>query len=141
MISLSFKKSEDSRFAERMIIANMQADYLHHGIEWDSIQFRQSWLETCNYLLEADKQVIGLVRMNFQNESCYLNDLQVMKSWQGQGVGSKALDEVLNRAREAGCLTLRLKVFADSDAVRLYLRKGLQIVKQEGPLLFMEARL
>lgn len=34
-----------------------------------------------------------------------------------------------------------LKVFADSEAVQLYLRKDFQTVKQEGALLFMEARL
>ncbi|SFH19246.1 GNAT family N-acetyltransferase [Modicisalibacter xianhensis] len=141
MERLALQKMDDVRFAERLILGNMQADYMRHDMKWDSNQFAKSWLETTNYALKNGKQTIGLVRVKIQAELFYLIDLQVMESWRGQGVGSKVLDEVRYKAREANCVALRLKVFADSEAVQLYLRKGFQTVKQEGALLFMEARL
>lgn len=104
-------------------------------------EVQRSWSETSNYALLKGEQTVGLVRLRVQAGLCYLIDLQVIETCQGQGIGSKALDEVRHMARNAGCLALRLKVFADSDAVPLYARKGFRVAKQEGALLFMEARL
>lgn len=37
---LAFQKLEDDRFAERLIVGNMQADYARHAMQWDSEKFK-----------------------------------------------------------------------------------------------------
>jgi ribosomal protein S18 acetylase RimI-like enzyme len=64
-------------------------------------------------------------------DSLYLDALAVKSSFRGQGVGSRLLDRVRERALDEDFPFLSLMVFADNDnAIRLYLRHGFEVFKK-----------
>jgi len=57
----------------------------------------------------------------------YVDDLVTTQGYRGQGVGKLLLDDLVNRAREAGCVVLDLDSgLQRADAHRFYLREGFE---------------
>ena len=87
----------------------------------------------CHVLLaETSGQAVGLLSYHIRPDlyhaagSCYVEELVVDPSWRGQGIGGALLDEVLDRAAEAGCAEVSLSVMPDNaGAIRLYRQHGL----------------
>ncbi|GAA0632111.1 hypothetical protein GCM10009016_23020 [Halomonas beimenensis] len=120
--------------------ANMGQDYRRHGLAWDPAAFAAHWAAGENLLLWLAGEPVGYLRLHHGEDRCYLQDLQVVVGRRGQGLGSRALERAGALAREKGARALRLRVFADSPAIRFYRRHGFVEVMHDPPLVGMECR-
>jgi len=76
------------------------------------------------YILERDQQPVGAVYLVDRDQDVWLELVEVLPSYQGQGLGTGALRWVLGRAAVEG-RTTRLQVHrVNDDARRLYLAEG-----------------
>ena len=67
-----------------------------------------------------------------------LHDLAVLPESRGNGIGNALLDAVENHARKMGCCKVTLEVIAsNTDAVRLYQRKGFNAPTRGADTLFL----
>lgn len=128
-------------WAASLVRDNMAATYRRHGLAWDPARFAADWASGENYLLRFDGEAVGYLRLFRHAGRSYLQDLQVVAGRSGLGLGTRALEEAKALVRGRGDEALRLKVFADSPAVRLYRRHGFVELLHEPPLIGMECRL
>jgi len=122
----------DFPFAEALTHGNMGGYYKRHGLVWRSDLFYASWRESENFILEADGERIGVLRVTEEGDSLHIRDVQIAAGHRGQGAGTYMLDMSLRWARARGLHELQLRVFVDNPAARLYQRMGYRVT---GPRL------
>ncbi|MGL5665009.1 MAG: GNAT family N-acetyltransferase [Shewanella sp.] len=131
-------KSTDAEFAESLAKKNMAQYYQARGIVWESKQFSRSWSEFDNYELLFNDIRVGIARLSYDKSLTILRDFQILSKYQGQGIGSKGLDLVINHAIQHHSEKLRLRVFRENPAIKLYLRKGFLLLPESNGLIEME---
>lgn len=139
---LTLQPAEPSHgaYAEALARHNMAGYYQRHGIQWSDVRFLSNWAELESYLLLCGPAAAGFLSVSCDSEALYLRDIQLLPRFCNQGVGAAALAQVLALAEARGLRYVRLKVFADNPAQRLYRRLGFAEAGQEGPLLRMQYR-
>jgi GNAT superfamily N-acetyltransferase len=88
-------------------------------------------------VIECDGQPVGNLILACMPAAIRVVDVNILPAWQGKGIGSRILAEVLSSADEEGRPTL-LQVFATNRARRLYARLGFEEEGAEGPYLSMK---
>ncbi|NIE56488.1 MULTISPECIES: GNAT family N-acetyltransferase [unclassified Burkholderia] len=117
----------DFPFAEALTHGNMGGYYKRHGLVWRSDLFYASWRDSENFILEADGERIGVLRVTEEGDSLHIRDVQIAAGHRRQGAGTYLLDMSHRWARARGLHELQLRVFVDNPAARLYLRMGYQV--------------
>jgi len=130
-MDISFRSSENLREAATLTFKNMRSYYEQYGVSWDSNIIEDETVGLDNYDIIADGVMIGVFRLQYENDSCYLRDLQVEPSHQNLGIGQMVLNEVKRRAIEAKLNTVQLRVFKISPAVELYKRNGFELKDED----------
>jgi len=123
---------DDFAFAEALTHANMGAYYERHDLVWRADLFFASWRESENFVLEADGEPIGIMRLTEEGDSLHIRDVQIAEGHRQRGGGTFLLATAHRWARERGLRELQLRVFIDNPAARLYLRMGYRMA---GPRL------
>jgi GNAT superfamily N-acetyltransferase len=82
---------------------------------------------------------VGVVRLAFDNETCFLRDLQVIKSAQNKGIGAQTIEKVKQLALASNVHSVRLKVFKVSPAQHLYQRQGFSIINEDERFFYMHS--
>lgn len=78
--------------------------------------------------MEVDGGVVGEVWVHRTKHELRLVDIAVLPARQGQGLGTRVLEDLIQEARESR-LPLRLAVLRDNRARRLYERLGFRTVE------------
>lgn len=129
--------TDELSFARRVSRENMEKYYTGFGRHWDPAAFEASWPATENYSILSRDVPIGVLRLRPDPDAIYISDLQITTANQGRGAGTFALAFVERIARERGLPRIRLRVFSENPAVRLYQRAGFRKIAEEpGKLLF-----
>ncbi|PSJ22180.1 GNAT family N-acetyltransferase [Halomonas sp. ND22Bw] len=140
-LSLCPARQSDRDWAAALVRANMREAYERHGLSWQPEAFQADWAAGENHLLWCEGARVGYLRLHDGEDIGYLQDLQIVAGRRGAGLGAWALEAVKARVRERRLEALRLKVFADSPALRLYRRHGFVTLLHALPLIGMECRL
>ncbi len=131
----------DYAFALQLSRSNMAAYYEQHGFVWEDAYFERFWAASENFGLYQDDRCVGVVRLRVEDDACHLADLQILPECQGAGIGSHALQYMLQLAQVRRKTTMRLRVFEDKAAIRLYERYDFQVIACDGGLCTMERSL
>lgn len=123
---------DDFPFAEALTRTNMSRYYERHHLIWRADLFFASWQESENFILEADGQPIGVLRLTEEGDSLHIRDVQIAEGYRRRGAGTYLLEMSHRWARARGLRELQLRVFVDNPAARLYLRMGYRLA---GPRL------
>jgi GNAT superfamily N-acetyltransferase len=119
---------EDFEFAEALTRANMNVYYRRHGLTWRGDLFLASWRLSENYIVERDRVPIGVLRISDEGDALHIRDVQLAPAFRGAGGGTFLLETVRAWARRRRLRVLRLRVFTDNPAARLYERLGYRTV-------------
>lgn len=114
----------DRVFAERLSHDNMAAYRASRNIAWDPARFEASWASFDNRVIESQGVAVGVLRLYALPDALEIRDLQLLPAHQGRGLGSWAVAQAFQRAVELGKPELRLRVFPENPARRLYDRLG-----------------
>ena len=88
-------------------------------------------------ILLENGQPVGRLLVNRTSVEVRLVDISLLPEWRGRGVGGRLISELISEAAEAR-LPLRLQVWKDNPAVRLYRRLGFHITGERDLYLQME---
>ncbi len=99
--------------------------------DWQQEYFRQKFDPARRQIIEIDGQNAGVLVVERRADSLYLELIELLPAFQGRGVGTAILRQLIDRARAEG-VPLTLHVLRSNDAARrLYERLGLRVVAEE----------
>jgi len=128
----------DLAFARDLTCQNLLHYYIRHDLLWQDEAFDVAWAGRDNRLIVRDAVPLGFVSLSRDARALYIRELHVIEAFRGQGAGSWAIDQVLALARQERRPALRLTVFENNPAKRLYERKGLTVVGTDECFLRMQ---
>ncbi|MDH0448512.1 ribosomal-protein-alanine acetyltransferase [Shewanella putrefaciens] len=134
---VTFRPAKDLAKAAYFTLSNMLPYYAQYAVDWDEAQIEQMTQDLVNFDILFEEKLVGVVRLSFDIEACWLRDLQVDQSYQNRGIGSIAIAEAERLAKEHGSHILKLKVFKNSPAVHLYKRQGFGLTSEDDRFYYM----
>ena len=134
---VTFRPAKDLAKAAHLTLANMRPDYEQHSVDWDEAQIEKMTQELVNFDILFEEKLVGVVRLSFDIEACWLRDLQVNQSYQNRVIGSIAIAEAERLAKEHCSRILKLRVFKISPAVHLYKRQGFDLTSEDERFYYM----
>lgn len=129
---------EDLVFARALTCQNMLHYYIHHELLWQDEAFDVAWSGRENWLIVLDGVPSGFFSLSRDARALYIRELQMAEAFQGQGAGSWAIDQIIGMARHERRPALRLTVFENNPAKKLYERKGLHVQGEDECFLRMQ---
>lgn len=123
-LSLRPALEADVAFCESLSRSNMSSYRSARGVAWDPHRFVSSWEQFENFVILADGRAVGLLRLLAVDGALEIRDLQLLPAHQRHGVGSWAVAQTVSEASRRGIGALRLRVFEENPAMRLYARLG-----------------
>ena len=136
-MNISFRPTADFSESAEITFNNMRSYYEHYSVDWDQQQILGHIAKLESWDILFDGEVVGAIRLEYDDEHCYLRDLQVRSSFQSKGIGAAALAETARLANEAKLALIRLKVFKISPAYYLYQRSGFKVEKEDDRFFYM----
>ena len=130
--------SQDLDFARDLTCRNMLRYYIQHELLWLDEAFDVAWEGRENWLIVRDDTLMGYVSLSRDAKALYIRELHLLEAYQGQGAGSWAIDQVFAMACKERRPALRLTVFENNPAKKLYERKGLKVVGKDQCFLRMQ---
>ncbi|MFG6203161.1 GNAT family N-acetyltransferase [Pseudomonas retamae] len=135
---LRLATTDDLTFARELTCRNMLPYYIEHELPWRDDVFDIAWSERQNWLIVRGEVSVGHISLSRDMSALYIRELQVDEAFQRQGVGSWAIDQVINMARGERRRAIRLTVFENNPARNLYERKDLQVKGKDECFLRMQ---
>lgn len=136
-LSLRPAVDKDQQFCEHLHRANMDAYWMARGIAWDPQRFVDSWRTFENHIILRDDDAVGVLQLLGVSGALEIRDLQLLAAYQGQGIGSWAIQQAKRFARQRDLAELRLRVLVENPAQHLYARLGFRTTADENGILHM----
>ena len=99
--------------------------------------FEEGWARAPQRFILLDGAVVGVVSEEELSDHIFIHEIQIRVQFQGRGIGSHVMGDVLARARQAG-KKVKLKVLLANHAKRLYERMGFVVCDQGSTHYHME---
>ena len=99
--------------------------------EWNDIEQSKSFhagfpLERARVII-AGSEVIGAIDAERRSDGWFLNNIEIRPDWQGRGIGSRLVGDLVARAHREGH-RVALEVLKVNPARRLYERLGFVVI-------------
>ncbi len=129
---------QDLRFARDLTRRAMLPYYGRHDLLWLDEGFDQAWHWRDNRLICRDAVPLGYISLSRDAHALFIREVHLLPVHRGQGVGHWVLEQVVRQARCERLPRVRLMVFKDNPAQRLYGRHGFEVVGEQDSFLRME---
>ncbi|GAB3376909.1 hypothetical protein GCM10027431_32190 [Lysobacter rhizosphaerae] len=140
-LSLRPALEADFGFCESLTRANMASYLAARGIPWDPQRHLASWAQFENLVISADGSPAGILRLLQVEGALEIRDLQVLAPLTGQGIGAWAIEQAKGLAMHRGLPELRLRVYVENPARRLYARLGFRCVANDNGVMHLSCSL
>ncbi|WP_444930283.1 GNAT family N-acetyltransferase [Microbulbifer sp. SSSA002] len=140
-MNISFMRSRDLKRAANFTFENMHPYYQRFAPDWDVSKVLEVTENLENQDILYNGEVVGVMRLQFEEDCCFLRDLQVLSIFQSKGIGKAALIEAKRQTLEANLNLLKLRVLKISPAVALYKRNGFVVQGEDERFFNMEAKI
>jgi ribosomal protein S18 acetylase RimI-like enzyme len=105
---------------------------------WQKSDLEKRLAECDVYVLSMASKPIGALFLERRPGSIYVRELQVVPEFQGQGIGTSVLRQVINDAAAKNkCVALQVAI-ENVGARRLYERLGFQVIREVPPVVEMQ---
>ncbi|NUT84989.1 GNAT family N-acetyltransferase [Pseudomonas corrugata] len=128
----------DIDFARQLTCTNMLPYYLRHDLLWQDEAFDLAWIIRQNWVICGGEQVLGFVSLSRDARALYIRELQIDQAFRGQGAGTWAIGQAWGMVASERRPALRLTVFKDNPARKLYERMGLYVAGEDECFLRMQ---
>jgi ribosomal protein S18 acetylase RimI-like enzyme len=88
-----------------------------------------SFNPTITSIIQYDRKDIGMLKVEESEDCIYLGDIQISREFQGRGIGTHLVKQVLERANQKR-IPVRLRVLKGNPVKELYVRLGFQEVRE-----------
>ena len=121
--------TDDLRFAQQLVEETMSPYWQKRRMVFSRQLFRDQWVRLETAIIMRNDRKAGLIAWDVMEGIHHLRELHMAAPWRGQGIGSQVLANWIARQEALGARKMRLKVFAENPARRLYERMGFQPMK------------
>lgn len=111
------------------IKSEMIAYYSERDLTWDDDRKLELYRE-CDLWTILDREEVGFAMTQVNGGHFYLAELHIKENSRNNGYGAKSLKLASELAESLGYSELRLRVFKNSPAYKLYLRSGFSVEKE-----------
>lgn len=124
----------DYQYCYKLTKENMYDLFCRHWGGWIASAFSADFDVDSTTIIIHKSSRIGYFSLKKNKKGLYLDNLQLSKSFQGKGLGTRVLKTILNnnKLRQIGLTT-----FSDNPAINLYKKFGFIIVDIEGSTVHM----
>ena len=112
------------------------APYIKGNFTRDVLKKEETNNNTILYRILQQQQTIGILKITLESaldnytKALCLNKIYILKEFSGQGIGKKALQFVMLRAKEMNKNIVWLRVMQQGPALNFYLKNNFKILKQ-----------
>jgi ribosomal protein S18 acetylase RimI-like enzyme len=106
--------------------------------DWQRAYFHMRFDPVKNRVVVLDGRDVGVISVQRQEEAVHLSTLYILPRYQGQGIGTQLLNDLLAAAFREG-LPVTLRVLKVNPAKRLYERLGFVVVEEDEVRYVMKA--
>lgn len=128
---------DDYQFCYNLTRRNMYDLFCRHWGGWVDAEFSKGYVVENTRIIVVGNTAVGYFSHKIKDKSLYIDNIQLLPSWQRKGLGTRVLKSFCNEHRHA---TIQLTTFEDNQARQLYERIGFVIVEKRGFTLKMERR-
>ncbi len=89
-------------------------------------------------VIELDGRAAGSLWLESRPDLLYIADLQVLPEFQGRGIGTAVVQEVIRQGARRGAVVALAVLSINLSARRLYERLGFAAIGVEGPFVHMQ---
>lgn len=136
--SLRPATDEDYEFMYTVSKRTMR-EYVEAIWGWDERMQRRmhevSWNPDHYQVIVVDGQDAGRLSVDAYDTYLYLNNIQILPEFQGRGLGTQIIRDMLT---SAGDRSVKLRVLRGNPAKRLYERLGFKVVRESEERFWME---
>jgi ribosomal protein S18 acetylase RimI-like enzyme len=136
-VNIEIIKSESCAFASALTQENMKTYYETRNIRWNPEQYNKNWEDFENFDIYLESKIVGVLRFSYGNSNCYIRDLQIESREQGRGIGKYCVNYAIRFAQNRGDNFIKLRVFSENPAVRLYSLHGFKKMSEYKGLIEM----
>ena len=128
----TLRQATERDFYQLLRIRNqVLREYIEYVRGWDEereeVRFRGNFDPVTTRVIESHDHVIGFIGVRPENDVLYIAQAYIIPEYQGRGIGTALIREVLSRGRPVELWVMKL----NTGARRLYERLGFR-VKCEG---------
>jgi ribosomal protein S18 acetylase RimI-like enzyme len=114
-------------------------DIISRTIGWNEELYQQEPRFPERYsMVQLQRKIIGFFCIRVAEDHLYLHTIQIIFSYRNKGYGTLLLQQIEEIARTKNLLRIRLSVFKENPAQRLYCRLGYQMLEEDEHLIRME---
>ena len=133
-------KDDDYRLVYNLLKRNMYSLFVKHWGRWNPNVFRDDYHKKDIKIVESGARIVAFYDFEFKEKFSYLNNIQIVKSIQGKGLGTFLMDLMEKKIKKNKLKKIRLKVFKDNLARKFYFRIGYKQIKDEGSSSILEKK-
>ena len=92
--------------------------------EYQERRFRESYDHSETQVVLVDGIAVGLLRVSESESAVFIDQVEIVPDYQGQGIGTSLINDLLARGRPVELGVLKV----NADARRLYERLGFRVI-------------
>ena len=104
---------------------------------WQRRDFDRRFVGCVVSIIETSNGAVGGLLVEPKSDSIYIHELQVLPEYQGQGIGTAVVQQVIEEAASRGVAVTLSVVPANARAKQLYERLGFEVTNFEAPFFRM----
>lgn len=111
------------------VSVNFKGSYPRHKDEDRIVRFEKEISEDTSkaYVCLEDELIVGVVKIDFNNDKGVIDYFVVLKEYQGKGYGKALMDKALATFKERNIKDIELHVVYGNDAIDFYEKYGFKI--------------
>ncbi|MGE0793405.1 MAG: GNAT family N-acetyltransferase [Candidatus Woesearchaeota archaeon] len=131
-------QDEDYQFVYDLLKENMLDSFIKHWGSWNENSFKSDFNKDYIKIITKDGKRIAYYDLVFRKDFAYLHNIQIISSMQGKGIGTYLMNLIEEETKKHNLNKIRLKVFKDNLAMKLYLKTGYKTTKEDESSAIME---
>ncbi len=125
-------QAADFSYCNSLIEENMGFYFKRYGITWEPDRFRRQADEEIVRICQIGEIRVGFFHLSEKDQQGYVNTIQVGRQFRNLGIGKKMLKQIEAIFSAQKYSLIRLQVYQESPAIRLYEAIGYVIKTEEG---------
>jgi ribosomal protein S18 acetylase RimI-like enzyme len=128
----------DYNFVYNLLIENMLESFIRNWGGWNDKSFEENYHKDHIRIIEYESSNAGYIDFKFKPDCGYIDNIQLSEKIRGLGLGTYIMKQLEQETLNRGLKKIRLKVFKDNIAVRLYQRLGYTPISEDVSSFIME---
>lgn len=124
----------DYTYCYELTKENMYDLFCRHWGGWTASAFRDDFDLDATTIIVHNTSRVGYFSLKKNKQGLYLDNLQLSRSIQGRGLGTRILQDILARHQFE---QINLTTFIDNPAIYLYQKLGFVMTDSEGATIYM----